>query len=125
MCGIIAYFGKKNTSYLQDEIKRQVYNLSRGQFRLDVDQSPEDLLLFMRSVFIDYATHSPNNISGQVKTLNRITIKLIMPDIMSNIKQQVVYLYDISNPINPPDQPINVNKAGRKTLPSITSIWGF
>jgi hypothetical protein len=48
-----------------------------------------------------------------------------MPDIMTNVKQAYGYLQDISQPLKPIVRPLNVSNAGRKTLPSMTTVWGF
>ena len=44
---------------------------------------------------------------------------------ITEIKQFYGYLKEINEPLKPIDRPINVNNAGRKTLPSLTSVWQF
>jgi hypothetical protein len=119
------YFSRENMKRIQKQIKREVYNESEGKFNLKRDQDETDLLVAMRAVFLDNAKNLPTNIVRQVKELNKLTLDYIIPDMMTNIKQQVGYLRDISRPPDPIARPINVNRAGRKTLPSSTTIWGF
>jgi len=120
----VMYFSNENIKRLQSQLKRAIYNMSDSKFKLDENQNEEDLLLAMRAVFLDNAKNLPTEIVRQVKELNAITIDYIAPDMLTNIKQQYNYLRDISQPLQMMDRPLNVNRAGRRTLPSYTSVWG-
>ena len=117
------YFSKENIKRIQNQIKKEIFRLSNKKFKLVVDQDESDLLLAMRAVFLDNANHLPTHIVRQVKDLNKKLIDYIIPDMITNIKQHNGYIKEINKPIIPLPQPINVNNAGRKTLPSFTSIW--
>lgn len=119
----INFFSKKNISKIQKEIKHSVYKKSNGKYILEEDQDELDLLLFMRAIFVEHAKNLPCDIDGQIKELNRITLREILPGMFTNIEQQIGYLRDISQPIQPIDLPINVNNAGRRNLPSVTDLW--
>lgn len=119
------YFSRENMKRIQKQIKREVLRESDGKFVLKIDQDEMDLLVAMRAVFFDNAKNLPTNVVRQVKELNKLTLDYIIPDMMTNIKQQIGYLRDISHPPNPMARPLNVNRAGRKTLPSPTTVWGF
>ena len=119
------YFSKENIKRLQKQIKREILRESNGKFIVKIDQDELDLLIAMRAVFFENAKNLPTHIVRQVKELNTQTLDYIIPDMMTNIKQQIGYIKDISGPTNPIDRPLNVNRAGRKTLPSATTVWGF
>lgn len=119
----LLYFSDENMSRIQKQIKREVLRLSNGAFKLDAEQDEQDLLLAMRYIFIEHAKNLPTHIVRQVKILNKHLLNYIIPDIMTNIKQHYEYLREISRPIRPLDQPLNVNNKGRRTLPSVTSLW--
>lgn len=119
------YFSKENTSRIQKHIKKEVYKQTNGQYRLDVDQDESDLLIIMRAVFIEQGKYYPNRIVAQVKELNRKTIEYLVPDLITNIKQQHDYIRDINRPINPPNNSLNVSSKGRRTLPSVTTTFGI
>lgn len=119
----VRYFSNENTSKIQHYIKQDIFKRSNGEYILHEDQDELDLLLVMRSIFIDYGKNLPCNIKEQVKELNRITIREIVPGMMTNIQQQIGYIKDISQPIQPISLPVNVNNAGRRSLPSVTNIW--
>jgi hypothetical protein len=119
------YFSKENMKRLQKQIRREILRESNGKFIIKTDQDEMDLLIAMRAVFFDNAKNLPTHVVRQVKKLNEQTLDYIIPDMITNIKQQIDYLKDIGGPINPIDRPLNVNRAGRKTLPSATTVWGF
>lgn len=119
----LLYFSNENMNRIQKQIKREIFRLSNGSFRMEVDQDSADLLLAMRYIFIEYSKNLPTHIVKQVKILNRQLLDYIIPDIMTNIKQHYMYLKEISQPIRPLDQPLNVNNKGRRTLPSVTTLW--
>lgn len=119
------FFSDENIARIQKKIKQQVYNDSKGQYKLDVDQNERDLFIVMRSIYLDNAKNLNKAIVRQVKMLNEIVVRTVMPDIMTNIKQYYGYLKDINTPLKPLMRPMNVNNAGRRTLPSMTTVWGF
>jgi hypothetical protein len=119
----LLFFSDENMARIQKQIKREIYRLSNGTFKMDVDQDEQDLIIAMRYIFIEYAQNLPTHIVRQVKILNRQLLNYIIPDIMTNIKQHYMYLKEISSPIRPLDQPLNVNNKGRNTLPSVTTLW--
>ena len=119
------FFSPENMNRIQKKIRREIFRQSKGQFKLEVDQDDSDLLLSMRATFADHAKHLPSHIVRQVKELNAHTVDYIVPDMLTNIKQHTVYLKNLDKPIQTIDRPINVNNGGRKTLPSLTSVWGF
>jgi len=90
---------------------------------LEVDQNETDLLVVMRDVYITDALNTPYKLIHQVKALNHNTIEKIVPGILTAIKQDQTYLDQLDKPINPIPLPVNVNRAGRLSLPSITTTF--
>jgi hypothetical protein len=119
------FFSKENVDRIQKKIKTSVITLSKGKFKMDVDQDEIELNLAMRAVFLDHGKNLENYLVRQVKVLNQHVLDSIMPEIMTNIQQYYGYLKDISQPYTTLARPMNVNNAGTKTLPSMTSRWGF
>ena len=119
----IAFFSNKNIARLQKYIRREIFKRSKGEYLLDTDQDENDLLLVMRATYFEYSRHLPTNVDEQVSELNRYTLREIIPGMMTNIEQQMLYLRDISQPIQPIALPLNVNNGGRRNLPSVTSLW--
>lgn len=117
------FFSTENVKRIQKKIRQEIYSRTKGQYKLDIDQDEADLLIAMRAVFLSDAKHLPKHIVRQVKILNNKTVNYIVPDMITNIKQYFGYIKDINQPLKPIQRPINVNNAGRRTLPSITTIW--
>jgi hypothetical protein len=118
-------FSSENIDRLQKKIKSEVLRLSNNKYKLEEDQDEMDLILAMRAVFLDYGKNLNTNIVRQVKKLNEQIINYIMPDLMTNIQQAYGYNKFINEPLKPIARPMNVSHAGRKTLPAMTSVWGF
>jgi hypothetical protein len=119
------FFSQENISRLQKQIKKELFIRSNGKYKLEIDQNESDLLVVMRAVYISDGLNSPYKIIHQVKELNHKTIERIIPDMLSMIKQDQQYLYDIEHPINPIPLPVNVSRAGRLSLPSVTSVMFY
>lgn len=117
------FFSENNVKRIQKLIKEEVYNQSRHKFILEEDQDPSDLLIAMRAVYQMNGKYLTTKIVHQVKELNRKLISYIVPDMMTEMKQYYGYIKDINEPLKPIDRPMNVSNAGRRTLPSVTSMW--
>lgn len=119
------YYSEENVKRIQKLIKKEIFVRTKGVYKLEEDQDESDLLVVMKSIFTEYAKHLPYEYVKQVKALNKKTIDAIVPDMITNIKQTYDYLKEINGPIKPIDRPVNVNNAGRRTLPPLTTVYGF
>jgi hypothetical protein len=117
------FFCTDNIRRLQNKIKKSVFIESKGKYKLDADQNESDLLVVMRAVYIQDSYNSPYRIVHQVKELNQKVINRILPEMITNIKQNEEYINAIDRPIDPIPLPVNVSRAGRLSLPSVTTIW--
>lgn len=117
------YFSDDNVGRIQKKIKQEVYNRTKGKYRLKEDQDTLHLNVAMRTVFKHNGRNLLNHIIRQVKLLNKQTIEYIVPDMIVNIEQYYGLQKEISNPINPIDLPINVSVRGRKILKSTAFNW--
>jgi len=117
------FFSPDNIKRIQNKIKKSIFIESKGKYKLQVDQNESDLLIVMRAVYIQDSYNAPYRIIHQVKELNEKVVNRILPDMISNIKQNEEYLNIIDKPIDPIPLPVNVSRAGRLSLPSVTTIW--
>ena len=117
------YFSTENIRRVQKKIKAEVYNQSNGKFKLDEDQDESDLIVVMRYIYLEHCKNLPGHEIKQVKILNDKVVKYVLPDIITNIKQYYGYIKDISTPITPVMRPMATTSAGRRTLPSIATLW--
>jgi hypothetical protein len=117
------FFSKDNINRIQQKIKHEVFIRTNGKYKLEVDQSESDLLIVMRDAYISDAMNNPYKLVHQVKVLNHRVIEKIVPDMISMIKQDDEYIKQLDKPIDPIPLPVNVSKAGRLSLPSVTTIF--
>ena len=123
----LMFFSKDNIDRIQKMIRREINEKTKGKYVLKVDQDENDLLVVMRAILLDMngSDFLPDKVIRQVKRLNKKTVEYIIPDMIESIKSHYGYLREINQPREMPImQPMNVNNKGRKTLPSITTIWG-
>ena len=117
------FFSEENIKRIQKKLKVVIYERSQGKFKLEEDQDESDLVVVMRYIYLDFCKNLPVQIIRQVKLLNDKTVEYIVPDLLTNIKQYYGYIRDISQPITPIMRPMGTTNAGRRTLPSYTTLW--
>ncbi len=117
------FFSRANINRIQEKIKYEVFVRTNGKYKLEVDQNESDLLIVMRDVYITDAMNNPYKVVHQVKILNHRVIEKIAPDMISMIKQDDEYIKQLDRPIDPIPLPVNVSRAGRLSLPSVTSVF--
>lgn len=118
------FFSDVNIKRIQKAIRAAVYRKTNGEFRLDVDQDQKDLFLVMRATYLEEAKFIENKIVHQVKRLNEKVVSSIIFPMITEIKQYYGYLKEINKPLSPIPRPISVNNAGRRALPSISTVLG-
>lgn len=111
----INFFDKKNIDKIQQLIIKEVYDESDGQYVIG-RQSDLQLQIIMRSVYLTYSINSPDDVIGQIRELNKITLNECMKSIMPNIKQYLHYRKDISTPRHIMSHPVNLSSKGEKTF---------
>ena len=115
------FFSKENKKRIQKMIKKEVYERTNKKFKLEAEQDDRDLTYMMEIVYSEHALNKDEQVIRQVKLLNKKLIEFIIKDIICSIEQNYSYILEINSPIKPMMRPMNVNKTGRKILPSITT----
>lgn len=111
------FFSSKNIELVNKRLRKNIYLLSNKKYLIP-NQDVKLLVTVMNFVFTTYAKFLPNKIPEQINELNDIVLKTIIPDVLENIKSDLIYLKDIELPLQPPPLPESVVKLNR-TLPSI------
>ena len=112
------FFHPKNVDLIQKQIIMEVFRKTNGEYLIE-KQNEADLQIVMRSIFIQYAQHLPNNIKKQIKELDYLVADEVVPDIISQITAHFGYLERAFGPMQIMDRPENVSNAGLKILPSV------
>lgn len=116
------FMSQANINLLQTRLRYEVWKLSNGRYKIG-KQDETELLLIMRSIYLQYSSNQPTHIKEQIDELNKIVIRECVPRILSGIEQYLGYIRDASANYVPNDLPQNVSSAGRKTLRSVTSTF--
>jgi len=114
-----AFFSDKNITKIQNNIRYSIFK--QLNFKIS-NQSIHELLIIMRSVFLQNSKNLPNNIPKQISELNNIVIKSIIPNLVSSVKQFDSYISDINTLPVPMEHPENIASAGKRTI-DVTKIF--
>ena len=109
------YYSQTNIDFLQNEIINQVYKKTSGKYRI-VKQSEDELVIVMKSIFLQYARNSDVDVQLQINTLNKHVLDYCVNDVYTNLLQYVKYIDDITKEQVVIDRPQNVDVKGNKTL---------
>lgn len=109
------FFSDTNISALQEGIRYRIYTETNGQYVIG-RQSDTELKIIMRSIFYQHAKNIPTDIVGQVRDLNGKVLEWAVPEVLSNLKQHIVYLRDASTLPMPLEHAQKVTSKGTRTL---------
>jgi hypothetical protein len=112
-----AFFSPSNINSLQNAIQYYVNQRSGGQFKIG-RQSDNELEIIMRSVYLQYGKNRDTDIQTQIKELNAYVLSYAVENILSNVRQYLVYKKDISQLPVPLDLPVFSTSAGTRTSPN-------
>jgi hypothetical protein len=112
------FFSKVNISHLQKLMKYHVY-LQSGKRHVINTQDSNQLIIVMKSIYLQNGQNSPNNIKQQVKRLNAFVLEYAVPNILLNIEQHKVYKKNVSSLPKPMELPKYISSAGTRTNPNI------
>jgi hypothetical protein len=120
----IAFFSQQNMDIIQNLIRKEIYRRSQGRYNIG-NQDYTQLLLIMRSIYLQNSQFGTTNIKGQIDNLNKLVVYESVPRIITEIEQYLGYVRDASRPWQPIDRSSNVNNAGTRQLRSVTSIFDY
>lgn len=109
------FFSRENIDTLQEAIRYMVYKKSCGKHIID-KQSETDLIIVMRSIYLQYGEHRPFGVFEQVKELNTKVLEYCVPKILEEINIYLQYKHDISALPIPLDRGEFSSSKGTKVL---------
>ena len=107
------FFSEQNIEKIQQGI---IFEVRRKYQHIIQKQSPIELKIIMRSMYLQYSKHLNTDIENQIRELNQLTIDECVPNIISNIKQYLQYKKDSNCLPVPLEHPKHMSSAGTKTL---------
>jgi hypothetical protein len=99
------FFSRENIQIIQNAIRKGIYDKSNKQYIIG-EQSPDDLKMIMRSVFLQDSRNLPNNIQGQIYELNKVVINYCVDKIYSEALGYMQYIREASTLAVPIERPI-------------------
>lgn len=108
------FYSQSNIDFLQNSMIDGVFKLSNG-VKID-KQSEDELLIIMRSIFLQHSKNLNINIQEQIQVLNGLVLDYCIPNINGNIKQYNGYINDITKEQDVMEMPQFVDTKGDKTL---------
>lgn len=112
-----AFFSRENTQAIQNAIRKTVYEKSGNKQYVIDDQSADELIIIMRTMYLQYAQNLPHDIPGQITDLNEKVLNWSVPHILSAVDHYQYYLNDISHMPVPLARSVSLSSAGTRSLP--------
>jgi len=105
------FFSEFNQEVIHRGIRQNIFN----KYGVRVDkQSPDAILTFMRTVFINNSADPYGDVCAQVKYMNEIVVNMASEQVASGVAQYYGYLRDVERPLQPPPVPTNTSLYGVK-----------
>lgn len=111
-----AFFSADNQQIIQNNIRYQIFKRTNERFIIS-EQSPQELQIIMRSMFFTYGRNLPVKIEEQIDKLNSYVVDECVRIILPNLLQNETYKNDIATLPTPMHHPMNMSRAGTKSLP--------
>ena len=109
------FFSKQNMQILQNMIRKNVW-LKTNKKHIISEQSEENLIIIMRSIYFQHSKNNMCNIAEQIKTLDKLVVDWCVPHIITEIDQYVGFRKEISNNVEPLEYGKYMSNAGTKSL---------
>lgn len=109
------FFSQHNINILQDGIRYMVYKKTNNNTVIG-NQSENELLVIMRSIYLQYCNNRNYEIVSQVKELNTKVLDYAVPVILVELNQYINYEKDASRLPVPLEHSLNVSSKGTKVL---------
>lgn len=103
------FFSAENIQILQNGMRAGVYRLSKDQYVVP-PQNLEALKIVMRSIYLQHAKHSPNQIREQVAKLNQLVLEYCVPFVYNECVSYIKYLQDQSTLVVPLDREVRPDR---------------
>jgi hypothetical protein len=106
------FFSQENIDSLQEQIQTTVYQMVGGSIDR---QSDSDLMLIMRSYYLQYAENNPARVGQELEVLNKRVVNFSANRIAVEVEAYRYYRKDIMDFPAPIALPIHTNVYGTRT----------
>ena len=109
------FFSSDNINIIHKKIIIGVYEKSNKKYSIS-KQNERELLIIMRSYYLQYGKNLDTNIQKQVDVLNKLVIDWAIEEIIKNIDQYIIYKQTASTLPIPMEHSQLPSQKGLKTL---------
>ena len=120
LCGVLGntlvskvFFCRRNQQIIQNAIRKQIYDNSNQKYLISM-QSEIELLIIMRSMYLQYSTNDDCAVTKQVEELNKLVVDYCIPLIQTNIASNLQYEEDKQKVYTVIDRPAQTSVYGSK-----------
>ena len=107
----VMFFSSQNINSIQNVMRYRVFK--ETNFKIG-RQSEINLKIIMRSIFLQYSKNLDYNFKEQLQRLNDIVFDEVVPKLVNEVTQYLLYLRDRTNGYVLNTLPISVSSAGTK-----------
>jgi hypothetical protein len=108
------FFSQSNMANLQQKIHGAVLAMSKGEHNIS-PQSEADLMLIMRSYYLQYGENDPSNVATELDQLNQRVVSFAANRIMVEIVAYKRFRKDIMDFPEPIARPMDMHIYGTRT----------
>ena len=109
------YFSQENIDYIQTQIISRIYEKTLKKHILG-KQSEDELVIVMRSIYLQYGKNQQSNLDMQINTLNEHVLDYCVDNVYTNLIQHFEYINDITRDQAVLDMPQTTHIKGSKSL---------
>lgn len=109
------YFSQENLDYLQSQIISRVYDKTSKRFGVG-RQSDDELIIVMRSIYLQHGKNYNKELDKQVNVLNEIVLDYCVDNVYNNLLQHFEYIKDITREQPVLERPETTHIKGEKSL---------
>jgi|UniRef100_A0A6C0IMQ7 hypothetical protein len=100
------FFSADNIQIIQNGLRAGVYKMSNSEFLIG-PQNIDNLKVIMRSIYLQYAEYDPNQITEQIRRLNKLVLDYAIPTVYKEAVGYNNYVRDQSTLVVPLEMPKN------------------
>lgn len=103
------FFSAENIQILQNGLRAGVHKMSSEKIVIP-NQNLDQLKIIMRSTYLQYAEHIPENTRQQVERLNKIVWDYVVPSVYNEAVGYLKYMQDQSTLVMPMERPLHIDR---------------
>uniref|UniRef100_A0A6C0B7T4 Minor capsid protein P8 central region domain-containing protein n=1 Tax=viral metagenome TaxID=1070528 RepID=A0A6C0B7T4_9ZZZZ len=109
------FFSAENIQIIQNGLRAGVYQLSNQKYII-APQNVDTLKIIMRSMYLQYAEHGINDITGQIERLNKLVLDYAVPAVFGEATGYEKYCQDQSTLVVPLRLPQHVDREYKQLM---------